>query len=593
MMEKFVGGFESALARPGMPARFSWSVIPIAATVMIVVAAVFFPLPPIWGGLNDVLVLMDGGWRVFHGQVPHVDFNSALGPYPLGILGFAFVLTGGAGPNLALALGLVGGAFGLLAFVVLRERTASAVAVAFSLAVIAMVSAPVFLGGGEGPPAGFRFHTSYAMIYNRLGWAALLVAQCSLLVPRRVTQTRLGSRADFVDGAWGGLACGLAAFTKINFLVGALATATVALIVARQAARRSILTGIVAGATLALLLLAAWPGGVFRYFADLAGLWRVERTESYWGALHVRLGANAWWLLAMVALMAWALGGRRFPAGAEREETTWRDGFRFAAVVVIGLMVATFNYERAQLPALLVAALLLVEFAQRRFWPASSESSEPPAADALPRLVVIKLGALALAANYFVFDAGSLSYGLFWNLKNPRWDARSERLAGPRLARLPVPVHYDEPGAREAAESAILARDPLQDPKAFMTSRQLTRWINDGVELLARQRIEPDDRVFVADWFNPFNLALGIPPARGGALLWDYKRMVDERSHPDPERTMREITLLMVPKRPTLPAQTAFMLGVYASTLERDYALVGESSLWSLWRKNDGGTGKR
>jgi len=156
------------------------------------------------------------------------------------------------------------------------------------------------------------------------------------------------------------------------------------------------------------------------------------------------------------------------------------------------------------------------------------------------------------------------------------------------MGAIPVPVRFNEPVEKAGVEEAIDRRrsGPWINTGTdnFMTSRQTSRWINDGAELL-KAHATKNDRVFVAGWFNPFNLGLELPPAKGGAVLWDYNKMVDARIHPDPQQTLAEVTLFMVPKRADWREQKEFMLKWYGQRLNTDFHVVGESRFWTCWSR--------
>ena len=207
---------------------------------------------------------------------------------------------------------------------------------------------------------------------------------------------------------------------------------------------------------------------------------------------------------------------------------------------------------------------------------------------ALFKCLVVKIGCAVLALSALCYDGGSIFYALAWQRHKPQWAEEAERWPG-MLAPLPVPVFFNEPTEKAAVEKAIMERrsGPWLNTGRdnFMTPRQMARWVNDGFELL-RPLIKPTDRVFVAAWFNPFNLGFGLPPAKGGATYWDWDRVVDGRIHPDVQGTLAEVTIFMVPKRSDWTDQRDFMLKIYGQGLGSDFQVVGESQFWTCWRRS-------
>lgn len=542
-----------------------WIVGLVAVSAMVLITK----FPPIWDYMGDPLMLLDAGWRVWHGQVPHRDFYSAIGPFPLGVFGASFALGAQDVAGFPRALLLAGLLASAGAWVISRGRLAVWWRLVFSLLALLLPVAPVYLGAGGGPPFGSLHHTTYAMVYNRLGWCAFVLQMLLMLLPPR---TEAAPRSAFWEAVLGGALLALGVFCKINFLIAALALGIYWLAIKPNVARAA---GLLAGACGVVLLLAIYPGGMLEYFHDQARLLAVERSESYAQKLLLRFHANLPWVVLLPAVHLWLLTAVRPEAARAARWLT----LHFFVALGLSLFITTFNVEGGELPGLVVAALITVEMAGR--------SLAADGALEVARPFIAKACAALLALSYLCFDATSLAYATLWKLRKPAWAQESEALPG-RLAIIPIPLFFNEPAGREAAGQAVIRRrsGPWQNTgtEVYMTPRQTVRWINDGVALLA-PLAGPGDRLFVADWYNPFNLALGLPPAKGGATLWDHGRMVDARTHPDPTRALAEVTLFLVPKRPHLAGQPEFMLPIYGRHLERDFTRAGESALWTCWRR--------
>jgi len=571
--ERRLAGLDEVPSRAGnrLPALL------LAGAMLVVVVLVFLmEFPPVWESLHDTIALLDAGWRLQHGQIPHRDFYSVIGPFPLAVLSAAARWPGGIVtglPKVLLLCGLLAAACGWFAT---RDRLGVWWRLLFAGMLLLLPLTPSFLGAGDGPPFGSLHHTTYGMIYNRLAWTAFLLQMLFMLLPR---EWPAGDRSGTFREAVGvGSAAGLCIFSKINFLIAALAL-TAYWLVANRDRRGLRLAGWLAGLGAVGLLFTVHPGGVIEFFGDQWRLLHVNRAEeSHLASLAMRLGKNLPWMLLLPALHAWLLASFAAVSGRALPPRMMSD---FAAAWATSLFITTFNLEGGQLPGLVVVGLITVASAHRLLGAAEA----PPGIAA--KLVVVKSSVFLLVASYLCFELCSLGYATLWRLRKPTWSEESERLPG-QLSPIPIPVFFNEPSGHAAVEAAILRRrnqawaNPGTDP--YITSRQLARWINDGAELLAG-RVGPADRIFVADWLNPFNLALELPPAKGGAVLWDYRRMVDERVHPDAERTLAEVTIFMVPKRSIWTGQREFMLATYGRGLGSDFVREAESPLWTCWRR--------
>jgi hypothetical protein len=562
----------------------------VAAVVALVMVVHLTGFPVLWEKVNDLLVILDTGWRVWNGQVPHRDFYCIIGPFPVA------VFTAGIGlrhPDISgfpMALAIVGVGFSALSWLASEDRLTIWWRLAIAWLVLVLPVAPVFLGGGEviggskGPPFDFVGHTSYAMQYNRLGWAAMVLQMLITLIPRRHGETR---RQILQDSVLGGVMLGLGVYCKINYLLASVALAAWWICCRQNPGKR--LAGLLAGFSLVTAVLTIFPGGAFAYFLDQWRLIHVSRHESHVQSLLARMAAIWPWLVILVLLhfsiMAGAQLRRTDPAGrAEIRHLS----LNFLVALALSLLIVTFNTQYGEIPGLLVAGLITLELALRANAASGADVPREANAGLLTKTLVLKICCLALVASALFYDGGSLLYAMTWKLRKARWADESEPLPG-LLKPMPIPVYFNEPTKKEAVERALVQRrsGPWLNTGAdnYMTPLQTARWINDGVELLT-PRVKPSDRIFAAAWYNPFNLALDLPPARGGTgMHWDHNRYVDAHFHPDVRRALAEVTLFMVPKRADWKEQVEYMLNTYGQGLGTDFHVVGESQFWTCWAR--------
>jgi hypothetical protein len=71
---------------------------------------------------HDVIVLLDGGWRVLSGQIPYRDFYLALGPLEFMITAFGMLLTRGSTQGIAVGNAIFGITVGLWGWLLSRRR---------------------------------------------------------------------------------------------------------------------------------------------------------------------------------------------------------------------------------------------------------------------------------------------------------------------------------------------------------------------------------------------------------------------------------------------------------------------------------------
>ncbi len=179
----------------------------VGVTGVLALALVHFGAAPIkapW----DMHVLLDGGWRILNGQIPNVDYYDPIGPVTYALIALGMKL--GHPSTSAIAYGNVLFGLGLMpwAWVIARSRLSAVSALIFALFVVTLVTAP--------RPLGYpMFKTTYAMIYNRQGYALLSMLLLGLFIPVR-DQVR---RHYLFAGASSGILLALMLFCKMSFFV--------------------------------------------------------------------------------------------------------------------------------------------------------------------------------------------------------------------------------------------------------------------------------------------------------------------------------------------------------------------------------------
>jgi len=166
----------------------------------------------LWGVrmyLQDAFQMLDGGWRILNGQIPHIDFYTGLGPVSYLIAAGGIVLAKGNADGLAYGQALFGCVMGLWAYGLGERRLRGLATILFCMFVVLLGIVPTVIGG---PPVDI----SPGATYNRYSYA--LVA---LIVLEAVSAC--SSRRKH-DELWGGLSTGAALgtllFLKISFFMG-------------------------------------------------------------------------------------------------------------------------------------------------------------------------------------------------------------------------------------------------------------------------------------------------------------------------------------------------------------------------------------
>jgi hypothetical protein len=487
----------------------------------------------------ELIIPLDGAYRVVAGQVPHRDFHSALGPLAYYIPAAGYLVSGRLGAAMPVGMALVTVLLAPAIAYVLQSRVRPVIAIPFGLFVILVLVVPINLGESV-------TSLSFAKFYNNIGWAGLATL---LVMYLRPVQTRSGQ--DAFDLACAAALTLLLVYTKLSFGLAALAFLVALLFDPRQ---RRWAGGALACCALAALIIEWLWRGSLPYLADLGMAAKVSGfVRGTVGQIldHV-LGNLADYVLLVVFASISLWRTRSVP-----------DLLFYLACAVGGFLLINQNFQAWGILSLHAAAVVAVETYLRcadldgpededRAWSVQPGVQLLFVALVLPTIVhcLIALGLHATAATA---RAGR--------------EIALPRLAGIRLANLWTWADYD------IAAKSIAA-------------------IEDGAGAVSSLEPKPT-RVFVLDLANPFSAGLGLEPPRGDSswLLWG--RNTDAATFYPAERLLSDVQIVAEPKPPidagADPRETASeaLRALYRPYLASNFAMVRETELWKIHRRTD------
>jgi hypothetical protein len=477
--------------------------------------------------VNDLLIFLDGAHRIASGQVPNRDFHTALGPLVSYIPAAGCWLSGTLGGALpgGMALTLVVLAPGVAH--ILATRLRPVIALPFGAFLIATLAAPVNLGEGLGA-------LSFAMFYNRIGWAALAALLVMVLrpLPSRAAQPAL----DALCAAALTLAM---LYTKATYGAVALGFLVFMLFDSRQrvwAAIAMVLT-LVTG-----LVVEAFWRSTLAHIGDLMLASRVSGARPL--ADLIEVGLRHLPDFAFFTMLAgFALWHSR----------SLRDALFFGFCAGAGVLIANQNAQpwgiiSLHAGAAVAAELLLRSDAQRTSVAGSSPIPRFSAGAPLLFLAIVLptlihcLVALGLHTALAVGRAGE-SFGL------------------PQLERVRL-VRLWSPGEHGLSH-------------AYLES------LRDGARALTGLEPKPT-RVSVLDFANGLSAGLGLPPPRGDSAWLHWGRNVDEVHHTPPEQLFADVDILMVPTWGVNPAPLFALYGPY---VQQAFRPIRETAGWTVYRR--------
>ncbi len=475
--------------------------------------------------LNDLFIFLDGAYRIVSGQVPNRDFHTALGPLSFYVPAIGYWISGTMGGAMPTGMAATTLALALPMAHIFSSRLRPVVAIPFGIFVLLIVAVPTNLGEGIAS-------LSFAMFYNRIGWAALATLLVMYLRPEQSN-----TRQNFLDAF---CAAGLTlAMVYIKATYGLVALAFLAFMLFDARQRRWAAGAL--GLTLAcgLIIEVFWQGSK----AHLDDLILAGKVSGSRGIVELALGflrhLADYVMLAILAIPAlW-------------RTRSLRDLLFFGICAGPGLMIQNQNSQPWGVITIFAGAAVAAELLLR-----TSRPHQPKSGLLTHFGAPVVLLAFLLPTSIHCFmalcvhtTAATLRLGEPFGL--PRFD-------GLRLTTLWVP------GAR-----------------SFMTAYLDS--IQEGGRLLSELPFKPE-HVSVLDFANPFSAGLGLPPPRGDNAWLHWGRNVNDTHFLPPEQLLGNVTVLMEPK---WGINNIPLSKLYGNYIREVFEPVRETDLWTVHRRRE------
>jgi len=480
--------------------------------------------------VNDLLIFLDGAYRVVWGQVPNRDFHSALGPLAYYIPGAGYFLTGSLGAAMpvgtALVILLIAPAMAYL----LDSRLTPALAIPLGVVLILILAVPINLGE---PVTAL----SFGMFYNRIGWAVLALLLVMYLPPREVRPAQVP-----LDAA---VAVSLTAFLiylKVSYGLIALGFLVFMVVVSPQ--RRWAALAIVGTVAAALVVEAFWRSHAaywadLRLAADVSGAFRgtwPDRVRLFLGNLPDYLFFG---LLAGLAL--W-------------RTRSLRDALFFGFCAAAGYVVMNQNFQGLTMVTLFAGGAVAAEMLVR-----GSAVRSPAPVWGLGTAACLLLVAFVLPTS--VSSATALALHATMAARGSGDDFALPNLAGVRL------VNLWSWGDHNFSANYI-------------------NTLRNGARLLAE--VAPGEGgIFVMDFVSPFSAGLGLAPPEGDSSWQHIGRTFNHEHFLPPEELFEGVRIVMEPKYPVERWTYSGLRDRYLPYVHANYELIGENIDWWVFRRKD------
>lgn len=514
---------------------------------------------------HDSLIFFDSTYRISNGLVPSSDFPTALGAAQLYLPAWATWVIGGYGGSVELASVWVALGLGVACAVIGAQRMPVAIT-ALLLGVVFLVTVPAAMverWGGEsqtlinGETEIVADNLSWAMFYNRWGWAALIPV-FMVLAPRR-DRTQAPPIAEIA--VFAAVLVFLFWLKASYFAAGLGAAALYAFLNPSMWRTLAIGGGLTATGILAIGLMT---GNLLAYLNDiiLAGKVSGARTESILGLLR----RNMVEMLFALAPLGVLLATGRF---------TWRDGLVAAFMLLASMFVINQNGQLENLTALIVVAA----------YGAVRVIAEP---DVHRIARVAAAGAFGMLAASQVLDRGMVMIDQAYAILREEAREPAPWAALPALRNVYVPE-------RESMFNRVITKSDT--PEARIRNVWLSGQYGRRQELRQGEYMETlmagvedlmpvvkrGETVTTLDMTNPFPFLMNLRAPKGGWLTLHMNRTISEDVHPAPETMFADADHVMIAKMSMVQSTADLMMDLYGPWLDANYGTRVETLYWTRW----------
>jgi hypothetical protein len=480
--------------------------------------------------VNDLLIFLDGAHRVAWGQAPSLDFRTALGPLAFYLPAAGYRLSGtiGGAMPVGMAIAVLGLAVPLAH--IMASRLRPLLALPFAAFILLIAAVPINLGEGVGA-------LSFAMFYNRLGWAAL-AALLVMYLPHRSTV----QRALVLDAMSAASLTLFMLYMKVTYGLVALGFLTLLLFDARH--RRWVLIALALVAAGGLVVEALWRGSL-AHIEDLRLAGRVSGTRSVPELAQGFLRHLADYTMFAIFIVL-----------VLRRTRSLRDLLFFGICGGPGLLIMSQNAQPWGIITIHAGAVVAAEILMRT---SSDRGISVGGTETWLGPHRLSLGAggplLLLALLLPTIVHCTLALGLHASLASVR---AGEPIGAGRLEQVRIAHLWSGTGR---------------------LSLPYIETLRDGERAL--QTLDaPASHVSVLDFANPFSAWLGVAPPKGDSAWLHWGRNVNERDFVPPEHLFGDVRVLMVPK---WGINNIPLFELYSGHIRAAYEPVRDTEFWTVY----------
>jgi hypothetical protein len=502
---------------------------------MLIVGAICLTgVVPIAYAYGDEFVTLDGGWRILNGQIPHVDFYSALGPVSYLLAAAGLKVAEYSPDGLAYATAAMGFILGMWAYLVARKRMLGFLATVVAIAITLIATGPHLIDT--------RYDLfSYAAQYNRYGYALLGIVILECL---QGSAEESGVSAFAAIGT--GVACGILLLLKANYFFVSVAILLASFLLRRQGAAAWMGRGF--GFVLVIITAAIYFRlSVIPFFSDQEAA-AITKGSSFAGTRLLKCAKDL--IADSVPVIAFAMVACLAPRpSCARRLYSVLVG---AVIIVAGFIILISNsqyYGGAPLN-LIYLAIVMNQFSQHYV-----NSNMDERKKLFPVTVCVVLLGLGVVVPPLLTEGIALT---------ETWKAK----------------HYPSQETSQKP-STVVVGGAVGRIEYVGEAISYGNHVNAGIELLKRES-EASDRVLCLCYANPFPYALQRRPPTGGSTAYDFG-ITYSAIAPLRHKLFGSADVIMVSKDP-FDAQPV-LVNLVRRELEGDFGRTAESVDWILYKR--------
>lgn len=477
--------------------------------------------------LEELFAILDGVHRLAWGQVPNVDFRSAVGPLAYYIPGFGYWLTGSFGAALPLGMAFLLLPMGAMLAYLLPSRLTPGLALPFGVFLLLILAVPMNLGDAVNA-------LSFGQFYNRVGWVGL-----ALLLVMFLTPLPQASHSIALDAF-----CAAALTLLLLYFRATYGLAAIAFLVFMLTDRhqwRWAGAALLVGAIAAVLIELVWHGSL-----------------AYWQDVLMAFSAGGWLRGTPAQLLELFLGN-------------------FADYVLLGLLTGIALWRRFDLRLLVFVALCgaagfwLLNQNDQRWGILAIHAVSAVLAESIIRDMATERGrpsgSLVNAAGIKLYLFGFVFPTMVHCAIALTLHAGTAVVSGGQALALP------------RLESVRLA--DLWTPGDFGGSKWYLGLVEDGLGAIGSLSQTPAP-LLVLGGPNPFALALDLEPPRGDVANLRWGSSQNENYHTAPEQLLSGVTTVL---ERTAAGGIGTMGPVYLPLVHQNFKLVARTANWIIFQR--------